>query len=429
MTSKSQWLSQPFKEKIFSAKTLFLSSKIPQRICLILVLLLFTATAFSTTALSGQTAFYRINLIVNVCLAALCLIYALLFGRFVAGPYLILVVLFNFITIISFLANGCKTFTTTLLTLSLVSLSLFEFVTQSEVHRDTALLFSLVGIEAFLMYFVVAYFHDFLHPSISFGNRIGILFGNQNDVGRYLAFAFFFNFYFAYSLRLYFCYFFSLISLYAILLTGSVSNLITIFLVIFIFFSFFLKKKAKVIFLIIALALIVGFIVALQFPFLAYYRNRFLGMIASFFGIKTGNSDPSFENRFELAVEGFYLFLENPVFGGGFQFVRANAFQVDFAHNNYAEVAASFGIFGLLAEETLILWPIFAQKSNKKTAFFQFIMLVTLYIFLFQLFLVSYYSKMEFFCFPFIYACLSRPFYFEFSFRGRGFIYKKTIVN
>ena len=139
---------------------------------------------------------------------------------------------------------------------------------------------------------------------------------------------------------------------------------------------------------------------------MSYFNGRITGMIASFFG-GSGKGDDSFVYRFRGAYYAFQLFLRRPFYGNGFDSVYRN--YVIMAHNNIAEIASDFGIFALTIEEFFILYPLIKAsfKKNKIEKHYSlFIIPCLFYMFFFQIFLVSFNSKIECILLPLCFAML-----------------------
>jgi len=417
-----------FFRKIFlEFKSELRSYFLVRKILFLTILVMFSVVCFSTMGLSGRPLFNKVNIGFNVVLAFFCLLYCFLYGSFSIGVYVILIVLFNFVTLISYALNGFSTFSSTALTVGIVSIAFFQFLNNSPFNKKTALFFSELGVLGFLAYFFVVYFHDIIHPSISSSSRIGTYFGNQNDVGRYLSFALLYTFYFAFFKKMYFLYLPVVLAFYFIVLTGSISNLLTVYFVLAAFFLIFLKKKGRLLFVLGNVLIVIIILFALQLPALSYFKTRLLSMASSLFGNDNSVEDSSFEHRFELAFEAFYLFFQKPLFGGGFGAVQADSFVHTFAHNNYAELCADFGIFGLIFGEAILFYPLMKGRGKTDDLHF-FTFLVCIYIVFFQIFLVSYYSKMEYFSLAFAFAGLTNSVGFEFSPR-QGTSTTKLIIS
>lgn len=389
-----------FFRKISSDVSFF---SFPRKILFISESILFGIIVFSTMGFSDREFYNYINIIIYFVAAVLATVYVLLYGRFKFCSFFFLLLFFNIAGIISYLINGSSSFLSTPITVAIVSLILYEFLSQSSTEKEMSLFFALVGSLAFILYFIIEYHSSIFNPV--FDKRIGDFFGNENDVARFFAFSLLINYFFAFSKKFYLCYISSAAAFYCILLTGSISNLITISLVIFVATIYQLNKKNRIILLTISILLLFLLVIILQIPVFSYYKTRIEAIITGLAG-NTNNGDPSAETRLKLAIEAFYLFLKKPLYGYGYNGVINNSFNLQFAHNNIAEVAADFGLMGLIPFEILVFLPLF--KIHKiKSHFNFFIVLICLYIGIFQIFLVSYYSKMEYVTLAFVYAHLS----------------------
>jgi hypothetical protein len=358
----------------------------------------------TTTALSNQQYGNIINIVVMIITCVLSLAYCFLFGKIKIDVFCFSIVLFNFWTIVCYLANGCFSFRSSALTVGLSSIFLYEFLSQGEKERNCALHFVLFGTWAFCIIYLVVYRYEVFHPD--FSTRIGDQFGNLNDTARFLAYSLLFNFYFITSKKYKYIIPIPFVVLfgYFILLTGSISNLLTVFFVFLVCGFYLTKRHKRWIFVVAVLTLVVGFVLLLQLDAFSYFKTRVLGIFEVLFGINVGEYDYSTRNRFILASECFALLLQKPIFGFGFNAGLENTSFGGFAHNNLAEVGADFGLPGLLLFEAIILLPFFISKKQKNNESLYFSLVLMSFTLLFQPFLVSYYSKMEYIVFAFAYS-------------------------
>jgi hypothetical protein len=333
----------------------------------------------------------------------LCAAYVLMYHKIVFGKYTRLIVLFNAITFFSFLANGCRTFVPSCFLVSFSSIFFFEFLVQDKIYRNTSIYFVLLGCVSFIAFFCAIYLQNILHPN--FSSRIGDFFTNINDVSRYLAFSFLVFFYFGIVKKHYICFLISALTFYLILLTGSISNIIAVLLLTIIFIVSYFKGKNRSISIIVITGMALLMFILLQIPAMSYFKERIDGMIAVFFGKNTGALDYSSEHRLELALQAIYLFLQKPIFGGGFNAVASDAFRIMFAHNNFAEILADFGIFALVVFEILIFYPM-SKLKRKNEPLSGFGLFVCFYMMVMQFFVVTYYSKIEYLLLAFVYATI-----------------------
>ncbi len=306
--------------------------------------------------------------------------------------------------LISFAVNGFNSFPKTPLLMCVLSLFVYLWFDANKKLLNFYLFGLLIASYLFMITFFVFEFSSIIHPNFSI--RIGSSLGNQNDVARHLVFAFAINCYYIYSFKnkllISLSSILSVILFYFVLLTGSISNLLLLTVVFVIFVTVISKKKARP-FIIIASIAFVIILVFLVFtiPALSSIKNRILSIVSSLFGIGDYRIDSSTTGRFSAALYGFRLFLDSPLFGNGFNSVVEN-YKI-MAHNNIAEIGADYGLFALLFEEVMIVYPLFARRDcNKKASIF--VILICIYIFLVQFFLVVFNSKIESILLPLVFV-------------------------
>jgi O-antigen ligase len=282
----------------------------------------------------------------------------------------------------------------------------YEFLVQGEKERTIALWFTFVGILGFLGYFLIIYREQAFHFSLSVKTRAGTYFGNQNDVASYLAFSVMVCFYFCFLRKHYFAIIPFALGIYEIVLTGSISNMLSVFLALFICGLVALPNKGKSILVISSAVGLIAFFLLLQLPVFEYFRNRIFGMFTEATGVITGSTDPSMAQRWELAVEALHLFIQRPLFGFGFDGTTSNTYAAGVSHNNYVELLADFGMFGFVPYTILSVLPL-AKLAKKRNGFSLFCWSTAIYMAIFQFFLVTFSSKVYYLFFAFIYAEIS----------------------
>ena len=345
---------------------------------------------FISFTLDKISPFNYINIVLVVFFSIILAFFVLIHGKLYFDSFVFLLLIFLASQYVATIINLFPFFSQTGTLMVALTILLYEFHKQREVKFTTTLyIISLSGL-FFLFAFTIKYWHEILNPS--FSNRIGTFFGNQNDVARHFAFLsiIFLSCFFEFKHRfLKWLFFFPIvIAIYYILLTGSISNALICISIFLLVPLFKLKKAYKFIYLAILIALIALIFVILNLPSMAYFNKRLSNIINSFFGnIKGAGVDNSTILRFKGALYGFELFFKNPIFGNGYSSVYRN--YVIMAHNNFAEIAADFGIVGILSYETIILSIFLKVKAKHKTS----IILLLVYIFIFQLFLVSFNDK------------------------------------
>lgn len=309
---------------------------------------------------------------------------------------------------LSFAVNGFVSFPRTPILISSLSLFIFLWLEQNKKHINFYIFSFLIASWCFLIVFTIVEFSSIIHPN--FSNRIGSFFGNENDVARHLVFAFLISIYYIYSfkkiylklLTILICLFCS----YLILLSGSISNLLLLIICIFAFALVVPNKRTKL-FLILGFTTVIVLLGVLVFSLhsLLPIKNRILSILSVLFGVGNYRYDSSTAGRLNAAIYAFRLFFLSPLFGNGYNSV-VNNYKI-MAHNNLAEIAADYGIFALLLEEVVLLFPMFAKTNNNKKGKV-FIKTISIYLILIQLFLIVFNSKVEAIVIPMVYIVLNK---------------------
>lgn len=333
--------------------------------------------------------FNYLNLAMTAMFCIVLVCYILLFGEFYIDWFVFLLLIFWLTQIVATIVNLFPYFSKTGTLMAFLSIFIYQFAKQK--FCSFKIIYAILSLSAlvFLFAFLIKYFPKIIKPV--FSQRIGTFFGNQNDVARNLSFSSLFLLVFSCESRFKWvksiCAFPILLCFYFIMLTGSISNLLVL-LVLFLFFPFFvLKKRLKVLYSVIVIVLVIGFVAIINLPIMAYFRIRILNIINSFFGnVQNAGYDQSSVFRFRAAIYGFKMFLLQPFFGGGYSNIYRN--YIVMGHNNIAEIMADFGIIGVLSYETMLIMILSHQKNKNYS-----VMLLILYVIVFQFFLVFFNDK------------------------------------
>lgn len=308
----------------------------------------------------------------------------------------------------SFSVHGFSSFPKTPVLITIFSLFAFIWLQSNKRHISLYLFAFLLASWCFLFAFSFFEIDSIIRPN--FSKRIGSFFGNQNDVARHLVFSLLINLYYAFSFKKkilkVFLYLIVLFCSYLVLLTGSISNLLLVAVLLFVYAFLVSNHKSKSVY--ITVFLIMTFLLLLSlfiFPVFSPIKNRIMSIVMSLFGVGNSNYDSSTIGRLNAAIYGFKLFLSSPLFGSGYNGV-VNNYKI-MAHNNLAEIAADYGLFALIFEETLILFPLFA-KTRISTKHIVLVKTAIVYLAFVQLFLVVFNSKIEAIVLPLIYIVLDR---------------------
>lgn len=372
-------------------------------------LILFGLIFFFSLTLYNIVPFNFINIAFVALFLGITIIYAIING---VKPKLNIFYIATFglilLMLLSFLVNISNGFPRTPILMSIMSLFIFLWFDLNQENIESYFIAMLIASELFLITFLITEFQGVIHPN--FSKRVGDTLGNLNDIARHLVFAFIINVYFInprkHKILSIIATFGALFALYFVILTGSISNMLISFVLIIFYILSLMKKKHRGYALIgLVIFIAITMIVLFTVPSLTTIKNRILSIFATLVGSNKYKSDASALERSRAAIYGFRLLLESPLLGNGYSSVVKN--YVAMAHNNFAEIGADYGIFALILEELIILYPLFNRKrANKNNVLF--IKLVSFYIFLVQFVLVVFNSKIESILLPIIFV-LSRP--------------------
>jgi O-antigen ligase len=363
------------------------------------ICVLFFLASFLALTLDAIKPFNYILIAIWALLSGFVLLYIVFFGEFKFHYYIFLSVLFVLLQLFSWAINGFKIFNQTGLLLGILSIVLFELLLQKKANNSYFVAAFVVASWLFLLVFIFTNIGGVVKPNIS--NRIGSNLGNSNDVARHVSFSILANYIVAIKnkkiLLKILTSIFATIGFYLLILTGSVSNLLVVSVVLVCSMAFLFGRRGKLILLISLVSFIIVFILIINLPFMSYFKERLSGMLNSLTGDNPYSGDDSFEARLLGAYYGMGLFVNKPFFGNGFDSVYANYSIM--AHNNFIEILADFGIFAFIVEEIMLFVPFVHSIKNahleKDSASNFFVFVVMLFIILFQFFLVSYNSKVE----------------------------------
>lgn len=171
--------------------------------------------------------------------------------------------------------------------------------------------------------------------------------------------------------------FYVLIPLFFImLLTGSKKTVIVIVVDVLTIYVYARNKASA--FLKFCLTFIVLVWVFLESPyFYEVLGKRMEDMITTMTGMGSGGYSHSTDAREGMILEGFKLFLDYPLFGGGMNYYSYASVKYscyDYSHCNYTELLCNFGMVGFLlyyfpyVQNVLLLWK--TRNLNWKESIF-----------------------------------------------------------
>lgn len=388
------------------------------------------ATFFSV--MSDRTPYNYFNIAVYGVVSILILFYVIKYKSFKFDVFTLLILAFNFSILISQIVNNhILQFPRTIILLSLFSILLYQFFINVK-NKESVFIAILIGGLLFAIYFIVTYRNDLAGFKFDFSQRLGRDFSDQNDLCKYLAIFAIISCVCAFKFGLVWKIPFvvsALLFFILILLTGSISGLLCFLITFIITIILCVKRQNRLIAVVVIAGLILIFVVLIQLPAFSYFKTRIEKIFAGL--ANTGeNYDGSAVDRMQLFKESFRLFVTKPLFGYGYDQVQNFTHgRGMFSHNNFTELGASFGIVGLLIYETILLMPLIKSIKEKKTN--HFLSTTTIYLFIFQIFLVIFRKKIEFILLPlyFSMACYGYYPYYELKFKNRKVSFQFVKAN
>ena len=177
--------------------------------------------------------------------------------------------------------------------------------------------------------------------------------------------------------------------------TGSRSALLISVACILVYSFYFFRGNKIIIPIIFDCSLIVAGIVIIIIFEKTFNLNIFSRIIELLDFFRGKGMDYSTANRIDLFFQSIYLFLKKPVFGWGNNVFSIYSSERLFAHNNLTELLCSFGLFGFLPFEYIIVQSYLRIKKSKlHSDSIDYSLLLLICFFLIQFFYVN--SQLKF---------------------------------
>ena len=334
-------------------------------------------TLLTICLLSGHDRFHLVPLALAGLQATLMLAYLLFYKKFFLDVPTLFLAAFPFYSAICSLWGFRDSGIITQFLLAALAIVMYQFTVGTHSQHRMLVVWEL-ALLAFSLFFFGFYFGDIINMRI---DRLGAAFNNINIIATFFASGFCISLYFVLKKR-----FLVLIPMLLFLglgfLTGSKQFLFGIFppIVVFVFFLF---GKKKWYFALLTLGLAAVFLIALlQIPAFATIKLRLEDFFA--FLTRSDSGDGSSSERLAMMIEALHMFGQSPLFGNGHgAFVHLSYFST-YAHNTVANVAADYGLVGLVLFfaplVVLIRESIRASmdKNNRAAALAMALMLVVL---------------------------------------------------
>lgn len=390
-------------------------------VCLLPLLVFFSI-------LSDRRPYNYINFALYGVISAIIVFYVIKFESIKIDRFSLLLLFFNVAILFSQIANGrLLEFPRTIILLSLFSFVIYQFFITLD-NKNSIYTSIIVGGLLFVAFFVIYYRSDLIH--LSFSDRLGRDFSDQNDLGKNLGIFTTLSlvcFFKSEKIKKWLFLLISLIFFFMVAITGSISNLLCTAIMFIVVLIVCNKKENRLVAIFVILCVAVVAFVIIQLPFASYFKTRIEGIFNSLFTKDVDRKkDNSALSRFGLFIQSLVLFSDRPLLGYGYDQV-ANYTESfgQFAHNNFGELLACFGIIGLVAFEALLIYPLVMsikhKNQNTRSIF------ILLYLFIFQFFLIIFRKKMEFVYLPLAFSltCFGYSPYYDIKFENKKFILNK----
>ncbi len=386
------------KIKLFikNEKSLYFDNKI-KYIFSSFILIGIALLSFMLPGLS-YTSLHKIPLLFAGFLSIMIFIYLFLYQKIFIDKYIISMLLFCLVIIISSLLNDPKQIRQTEFLLVGIFIVLYEFISSNE-NKNKSIFSMFAGLSVFALYFFLTYFKEIISLDVE---RLGSIFGNENAIGNYFCFGYILSLYLALTKKNYILII--IVPFFALLgaLTGSKTFLVSLVMVTIAFiFVIFGKKKwyLSFIIVIVGIACVIGL---LQLPIFATLKERVLDMIRALTG-SSNSIDMSTIERYNMFFEGIYLFTYKPIFGWGCNGFALNGAYHTYSHSTISEVLCNFGLVGFICFfMPLVLLVFNCQKASdeKKMKIMLLVFMICI-----NLFGVSFGSKIYYLALSVLCAC------------------------
>lgn len=371
-------------------------------------IIMFTLYVFSIPTFSARYPFNYLSIAICALMCILMFVYVSLYGKFQINLLILLLIAFNLTILISHLINwSFSSFPKTILLMSLVAFILYNFVSAVE-NKNFVVYAILISSIVFAFIYIIHYrsqLFNFLSDGFS---RLGSDFDNENEIAKeiamfcMLALSLTIN-----TKRLIYKTLYlvaALLFLFLLLTTGSISNLLTVTVVAFVCIIIAQKTiKRRIIISAIVIAAIGAFFLVIQLPALSYFKTRIINIFTTLFNGGSTVDDGSAFSRLQGALQAFKVSMYKIFWGFGYMSAPEYTVANIQAHNNFVELLIDFGVFGFLIYQVIALRPVFSYKKSK----WPFLVLpIALYMFIFQLFLTTYYKKFEYVLYPYLFVMI-----------------------
>lgn len=363
-----------------------------KKITLYLVIVSMFLYTLSIPSFSGRAKIYLISYVLMALFAATTIFYVFVYDHFSFQKRHLLPVLFAAEALI-----GTAVFSHDFrrwVSIVLMVITLFVYYFAFIAINDSRLSLKII-VAAFLFfafYFIIVYRNQIIKLNID--DRIGDYFDNPNAVGSYFSLSFAVSTYIAiiFSKKRDLFYLipsaiFGLCGIFTGSRTFIILVIVSVSAILFVRF-----RTKKWLFLIIYVALVSLFFVAINLPVFATLKLRVDQTLYTLFGFGNSKVDHSSVQRVLWQKYGYYLGGRNLIFGYGCEGFSIYSGIGTYSHSNFSEVLCNFGVVGFSLFYSCYLVPLLYCFNGKKQD--RFAVAVFVVYFLFKGFFgVSYYYK------------------------------------
>lgn len=315
-----------------------------------IALSLFGISIASIPIFSFNTKLYLLTWVIVVFTLGVMGLYIILNKSIRIDIVILSLLLFSVSAFISSALNGFKAFNFTPILLPIATAVIYLFTKESNSSKE--MLFSaFVGMLVFLFAFLIHYRENILHFDLS--RRLGGYFGDENDIAILLGFGFMYSFYNAIHnkkvLNIVLLALATLLFAFCGMLTGSKIFILILFFgsstCIFIRFG---KQRRWISCLVIFGIILVGIIV-LMLPAFSTLRSRLESFLNTFVVESNTYTRVDYSSIFRIYMfqDGIEMFFRKPLFGFGiWGFATYGGLNNGWSHNHISEGLCNFGLVG-----------------------------------------------------------------------------------
>lgn len=338
-----------------------------------LTVFFFSAAFFSIPACSFRPVLNYVTWVFTAIFVILIFLSFIFYYHLRLDLISLFLIFFCISALISSLLNGIRMFSFTPLLLTFLTIVIYSYCKSNKSVVSLFVVGIFFSLLCFALFFFVSYWDVFRHLNF---DRLGGLFGDENDVALFFGLGFLISCYFTfYSKSLWNKLLFALFCCFFILLgisTGSKIFILTIIVIsVALIISFFGRKKWWASALLIV-GLGIALIIILSLPFAETIRTRFFAFINTFFNTSnSGQTSTDFSSiqRLYMFFDGIEMFFRKPLFGFGINgFAIFGGLNQGWSHNHFSESLANFGLVGSILFNYGIFVSIigFFNKKDKK---------------------------------------------------------------